>query len=79
VISVASFETPDWSRPSRREAEYMERAERHRDLLSLLLTGALAAFMGGAPVLRGAIRLVFWGAMAMAATNLVGRLFDARI
>ena len=57
----------------------MERAERHRDLLSLLLTGALAAFMGGAPVLRGAIRLVFWGAMAMAATNLVGRLFDARI
>lgn len=48
-------------------------------LLSLLLTGALAAFMGGAPVLRGAFRLVFWGAMAMAATNLVGRLFDARI
>jgi vacuolar iron transporter family protein len=46
-------------------------------LLSLLLTGALAAYMGGAPVLRGALRLAFWGAMAMAATNLVGRLFDA--
>lgn len=48
-------------------------------LLSLLLTGGLAAFMGGAPVLRGAVRLVFWGALAMAATNLVGRLFDARV
>lgn len=48
-------------------------------LLSLLLTGGLAAFMGGAPVLRGAVRLVSWGALAMAATNLVGRLFDARV
>ncbi len=48
-------------------------------VLSLLLTGGLAAWTGGAPVVRGALRLVFWGALAMAATELVGRLFDARV
>jgi VIT1/CCC1 family predicted Fe2+/Mn2+ transporter len=46
-------------------------------LVSLMITGGLAAFTGGAPVVRGALRLVFWGALAMAATNLVGRLFEA--
>lgn len=45
-------------------------------LVSLSLTGALAAYTGGAPIVRGALRLVFWGAAAMVATNLVGRLFD---
>jgi vacuolar iron transporter family protein len=44
--------------------------------ISLLITGGLAAYTGGAPVLRGALRLVFWGALAMTATNLVGRLFN---
>jgi VIT1/CCC1 family predicted Fe2+/Mn2+ transporter len=45
-------------------------------LMSLLLTGGLAARTGGAPVLRGALRLAFWGSLAMVATNLVGRLFN---
>ncbi len=45
-------------------------------LVSLALTGALAAFTGGAPVVRGALRLVFWGALAMGTTALVGRLFN---
>jgi VIT1/CCC1 family predicted Fe2+/Mn2+ transporter len=45
-------------------------------LLSLMITGALAAYSGGAPIVRGALRLVFWGALAMLATSLVGRLFD---
>jgi VIT1/CCC1 family predicted Fe2+/Mn2+ transporter len=45
-------------------------------LLSLLLTGALAAFTGGAPVVRGALRLAFWGALAMAVTAFVGRVFN---
>lgn len=42
-----------------------------------LLTGlgSLAARLGGAPVARGAARVAFWGAVAMAATALVGRLF----
>ncbi|MGE0553671.1 MAG: VIT1/CCC1 transporter family protein [Gemmatimonadales bacterium] len=39
--------------------------------------GALAAFLGGAPLLRGAARVAFWGAVAMAGTALVGRLFGA--
>lgn len=43
--------------------------------VSLLLTGAGAARIGGAPMLRGALRLVFWGSLAMLATELVGRLF----
>jgi VIT1/CCC1 family predicted Fe2+/Mn2+ transporter len=37
--------------------------------------GALAAQLGGAPLLRGAIRVTFWGAVAMGATALVGKLF----
>jgi vacuolar iron transporter family protein len=48
-------------------------------LVSLLVTGALAARTGGAPVIRGAVRLVFWGSLAMLATNLVGRLFNAPV
>ncbi len=48
-------------------------------LVSLMVTGALAAYTGGAPVIRGAFRLVFWGALAMLATNLVGRLFNAPV
>jgi VIT1/CCC1 family predicted Fe2+/Mn2+ transporter len=42
-------------------------------LLGLL--GAAAAATGGAPKLRGALRVCFWGTIAMALTALVGRLF----
>ncbi len=45
-------------------------------LAGLLLTGATAAALGGAPPLRGALRVAFWGAAAMAAAALVGNLFD---
>ena len=44
-------------------------------LILLVGLGTLAARLGGAPVVRGAVRVAFWGAMAMAATALVGRLF----
>ncbi|MEO8636833.1 MAG: VIT1/CCC1 transporter family protein [Gemmatimonadales bacterium] len=44
-------------------------------LLLLIGLGALAARLGGAPVFRGAVRVAFWGAMAMGVTALVGRLF----
>ncbi len=37
--------------------------------------GAAAARMGGAPMMRGAGRVMFWGAVAMGCTALVGRLF----
>ena len=46
--------------------------------LALLVgLGALAAQLGGAPKLRGAVRVAFWGAVAMGVTSLVGRLFGA--
>ena len=48
-------------------------------LVALLLSGALAARTGGAPIVRGALRVVFWGALAMIAAALVGRLFDTRV
>jgi len=41
----------------------------------LALLGALAAKVGGAPVLTSALRVLFWGALAMALTSLIGRLF----
>jgi VIT1/CCC1 family predicted Fe2+/Mn2+ transporter len=41
--------------------------------------GALAARTGGAPVLRATLRVCFWGAMAMALTALIGRLFGAMV
>lgn len=48
-------------------------------LVSLFVSGALAAYAGGAPLLRGALRVGFWGAMAMAASYLIGNLFDVRV
>ena len=41
-------------------------------LISLALLGGLAAQAGGAPVFAGAVRVCFWGAIAMAVTSLVG-------
>jgi VIT1/CCC1 family predicted Fe2+/Mn2+ transporter len=43
----------------------------------LLLLGGVAARLGGAPIARGAVRVAFWGAVAMACTAAVGRLFGA--
>lgn len=48
-------------------------------LLLLTLLGALAAKVGGAPVGRGALRVAFWGAIAMAASALVGRMFGTQV
>jgi VIT1/CCC1 family predicted Fe2+/Mn2+ transporter len=44
-------------------------------LLFLALLGGLAAKAGGAGVRLGAMRVTFWGALAMAATAGVGALF----
>jgi VIT1/CCC1 family predicted Fe2+/Mn2+ transporter len=46
-------------------------------LMFLALLGALAAGAGGAGVLVGAIRVTFWGALAMGLTAGVGALFGA--
>ncbi len=44
-------------------------------LLFLALLGGLAAHTGGAPLAAGALRVTFWGALAMAVTAGVGALF----
>lgn len=44
-------------------------------LLSLAALGALAARAGGAAISIGAIRVTFWGALAMVLTAAVGRAF----
>jgi VIT1/CCC1 family predicted Fe2+/Mn2+ transporter len=41
----------------------------------LLILGGLAAHLGGASLTRGALRVAFWGAVAMGCTALIGRLF----
>ena len=48
-------------------------------LVLLAVLGAVAAAVGGAPRWRGAVRVAFWGALAMAASALVGRLFGATV
>ncbi|MGB5519926.1 MAG: VIT family protein [Gammaproteobacteria bacterium] len=44
-------------------------------LVFLALLGGVAARAGGAPITVGAIRVTFWGALAMALTAGVGRIF----
>ena len=44
-------------------------------LVTLAVLGALAASAGGAPKARGALRVTFWGALAMALTAGIGALF----
>ena len=46
-------------------------------LVFLAVLGSLAARAGGAPVAKGALRVTFWGALAMALTAGVGSLFGA--
>ncbi len=51
-------------------------------LLALVLLGVLgatASALGGAPMRRGAMRVMIWGALAMAATAAIGRLFGATV
>ncbi|WP_313249270.1 VIT family protein [Stenotrophomonas acidaminiphila] len=48
-------------------------------LVGLCITGAMAAHAGGASRLRGALRVVFWGALAMGAAAAIGNLFDTQL
>src|ERR1700728_1897795 len=48
-------------------------------LLFLALLGALAAGVGGASVTVGALRVTFWGALAMGLTAGVGALFGTMV
>ena len=44
-------------------------------LVFLAALGTLAAFTGGAPLMRAALRVMFWGALAMGLTAAVGAIF----
>ncbi len=48
-------------------------------ILLLAVLGALAARVGGASMWRGALRVVFWGALAMGISAWVGRIFGATV
>ena len=47
-------------------------------LIFLAVLGATAAQVGGASIWIGALRITFWGALAMAITAVVGGLFGVR-
>jgi VIT1/CCC1 family predicted Fe2+/Mn2+ transporter len=44
-------------------------------LVFLAVLGAIGARAGGADVRRGLLRVTFWGALAMAATAVIGKIF----
>lgn len=48
-------------------------------MASLLVLGAAAAWAGGASMVKGALRVAFWGALAMALSAGVGELFGATV
>jgi VIT1/CCC1 family predicted Fe2+/Mn2+ transporter len=48
-------------------------------LVLLAILGAVAARVGGASMGRGAFRVAFWGALAMAASAVVGRVFGTQV
>ncbi len=48
-------------------------------LVALSVLGGLGASAGGARIVKGAIRVTFWGALAMAATAAVGMIFGVTV
>ena len=48
-------------------------------LVALFILGGLAAYAGGASLLKGAVRMLFWGAAAIALTAGVGSLFGTNV
>lgn len=44
-------------------------------LASLAVLGSIAAWAGGASLLKGAVRVTFWGALAMLVTAAIGHIF----
>ena len=48
-------------------------------LAFLALLGGLSAATGGAPVTKAVMRVTFWGAIAMAATAAIGRIFGVSV
>lgn len=57
------------------DAKYLVYSVSGASLIFLIFLGAVAARVGGANYLLGAWRVGFWGAIAMGATALIGKLF----
>lgn len=64
-----------WLAPSTRVAEISAATA----FVALLILGGTAAYAGGASIARGALRVAFWGVLAMALTAGVGRIFGAAV
>ena len=48
-------------------------------LIALAVLGGIGSQAGGAPVMTGAVRVLFWGALAMALTAAIGRAVGAAV
>ena len=48
-------------------------------LFSLVILGSISAHAGGASKTKGALRVLFWGSLAMAVSMAVGNLFDVNL
>ncbi|MBE0474422.1 VIT family protein [Rhodoferax sp.] len=48
-------------------------------MLFLVILGGLAAYTGGAGIVKGVVRVAFWGALAMGLTAGVGMLFGVAV
>lgn len=48
-------------------------------LVFLALLGGVSAYVGGAPVAKAVARVTFWGALAMAATAGIGKIFGVAV
>lgn len=48
-------------------------------LVALVILGGTAAYAGGTSVTKGAVRVAFWGALAMGITAGVSKLFGAAV
>jgi len=71
IVGAALPLTVAWAMPGRQ----LISAVAISSLVFLALLGGIAARTGGAKIWVGAVRVTFWGALAMALTAGVGRLF----
>jgi VIT1/CCC1 family predicted Fe2+/Mn2+ transporter len=59
--------------------QYMANAIVVTAIFSLLGLGALASYTAGSPILKGALRVLFWGCFAMLITSAIGSLFNVNV
>jgi VIT1/CCC1 family predicted Fe2+/Mn2+ transporter len=75
TVGAAIPVTTAWLAPSAMIAELASATA----LVALVILGGIAAYGGGASVLKGAMRVTFWGALAIGITAGIGKLFGAAI